>query len=115
MTQLLPNIFAIEVPRGTTALALAPNEEKPYILQGHISGAFGEIQLPPGSYEILFTTKGVSEEHAQQIVEKLAGLSRTYRDYHKSEWYRTATNSLHSLLRSKGLTATNYLLIKKVG
>jgi hypothetical protein len=116
MTELLDNIFAIEVPNGTTALALMQiGKGRHYIAQGHISGLIGDIQLPPGSYEIMFTTKGVTEEQAETIPMEGSKKNFGYKDYEgkvSSHFY--ADHALQSLLKSKGLTAGNYLIIKKV-
>lgn len=78
------------------------------------------IPVPPGSYEILCTTKPNNEEEAEKIVSwfELEG-EKGYRDY---LWgrelrypFKHASSSLLSLLRANGLNPENknYLLIKK--
>lgn len=109
MTELLPNIFAIEVPEGFNAAE-------------DIVERYMDEALPDGEFHILFTTKGVSEEQAKQAVDRQLGNGK-FKDYECvgslaqfGEYiFSTATESIHSLLRSKGLMGANYLLIRKVG
>lgn len=96
------------------------------IVQGHVSGEVGEMPLPRGSYEALFTTNNCTEEQAAAIVERerggFAGDVEGYKEYFKpGDWsmdhepFKSAIKSLQSLLKSKGLSKGNYLIIKKVG
>lgn len=73
-----------------------------------------KLSLPPGSYEILFTTKDCSEEQAAGIVFPL--WEGCYPDYSKEDHYfSVAILCLYSLLRANGLNPeTNFLLIKKI-
>lgn len=76
--------------------------------------------LPPGAWRFLFTTKTATEEDARKVVEKD---NRGYKYYWDDKGfvprgfnsrYKTALESLHSLLRSKGLDDRNYALIEKL-
>lgn len=78
-----------------------------------------ETPLPPGSYEILFTTKDVSKHDAHEILPKIERKNEpVYYQYHCDEDALGTTDweaSLQSLLRSKNLDpAKNYLLIRSV-
>lgn len=124
MKEILPDIFAIEVPEDAENFKIIPDEDCPtvYYEFNHelLKGQYSEeYVLPPGSYEILFTTKDCSEEQAGSVVERIhaGGFGRS-----GEEWKiyddrvvapRYATESLQSLLRSHNLTGKNYLLIKR--
>lgn len=129
MTELLDNIFAIPCPETLAALNLYGNADGVSevraldwkIVSGQPKTKQWNYFLPPGSYEIMFTTKGVSEQDAKKVVQKrynggAAIYPFYFRDYEKKDMefsYGAATESLQSLLKSKGLTAGNYLIIKK--
>lgn len=122
MTQLLPNIFA---------QLLHPSEYRGEIIEGKLylyhkaqlsDDVRSIVDLPSGSYEILFTTKDCNEDDASSVRNAVVD---AHFDTELQEWrygfhenntmfYETATDALHSLLKSKGLTAENYLIIKKV-
>lgn len=74
--------------------------------------------LPPGSYEILFTTKDCTEENAKLVAESMSPYitGMIFKDYETGYFeFDAACPSLKSLLRSKNLDpAKNYLLIKKL-
>lgn len=71
------------------------------------------IQLPPGSWQIVCTSKECTREHADQIVEKIE--EQFYKDYeYKGGIFTGPLPSLHSLLRSKGLDPDKTLILKKV-
>lgn len=125
MTELLPiqGLYAIEVPEDAE-----PGEWKIFNVDGnsYLNGitSDGEMYagldpLPPGSYEILFTTKNCTEGQAGSVVEciSMGGFGRSgeeWKDYNGSNLFRTATEALQSLLRSHNLTANNFLLIKRL-
>lgn len=120
MTELLPNIFAIEVPNGIVDIELTHSKDKVVFWtseEGHI-----DIELPTGSYEIMFATSSVTEYQAATIspgswskyFENAPG--PLFMDYSDNIYrFDNAIKSLQSLLKSKGLTAGNYLIIKMVG
>lgn len=119
MTQLTENIFTIEMPA----------DAQPYILDsanGKEQGLFYKqpgnssppwIVLPPGNYSFICASLTATEEEAANIVTK---------EDHFAYWNyegpfvdqvpscRTALESLHSLLRSKGLNPElNYAILLK--
>lgn len=118
MTQILPDIFAIEVPED------AKDFECVHVFHGedvvYYPDDKGET-VPIGNapchcdqVEILFTTKDCSEEQAAQLPLGNADNGFGYKDYEgKSSGTFYADHSLQSLLRSHNLTGKNYLLIKK--
>lgn len=122
MVQLLKNVFAWEVPRGTTSLAIVQDSGGTCsLLQGHLIGS-GSLKLD-GSYEILFTTKSCTEDDASSVRNAVVD---AHFDTELQEWrygfhenntmiYENATDALQSILRSHGLsTDKNYLLLKRI-
>lgn len=124
MEQLLKDIFAEILPEDYCHSELIEINEQTVLRHTSMSlstTTFSERTLPPGSYEILFTTKKVSEEDAKKIVGKEGvhpswPFNPLYTNYGKDRIYiDDARESLQSLLRSKNLDpARNYLLIKKL-
>lgn len=103
-----------------------PADASPYILDsanGKGQGLFWTqpgvqsppwIDLPPGTYRFLFTTKTATEDQARKVVRELPVGAR-YENYNGDYpvWYHTAKESQKSLLRSKGLDdKNNYALIE---
>jgi hypothetical protein len=74
------------------------------------------IKLEPGSWQILCTLKDCTPMQALLIVERFAVNLPTYRNYEwpkGSDFFWKPMDSLHSLLRSKGLdTETNILIMQ---
>jgi len=77
----------------------------------------------PKSFEIISTTKDITEEQAESIVDKILyskGLSKTehtteYKNYHGGNSYLWAYESLQSLIQANGLDVNkNYLILKKL-
>lgn len=133
MTELLDNIFAIEIPDNAYNFSFIEiTKDRKAVQWIYHSGngltfapETGSYILPPGSYEILFAMKEVSEDQAASIVELdrggFAGNVEGYKEYLKpGDWpmdhepFASAIKSLQSLLKSKGLTAGNYLIVKKI-
>lgn len=126
MTELLPNIFAIEVPATSYSFSLGQKQLGNWLpllyKEPTPSGVTnGAIDLPPGSYEIMFDTSSVTEYQAATIspgswskyFENAPG--PLFMDYSDNIYrFDNAIKSLQSLLKSKGLTAGNYLIIEKV-
>lgn len=126
MTQITDKVYAIQMPKGAESCELrGAHFGRPYPLLSF----FGEgeaVELPAGEYQILvFNTKTATEEDARKVVEKeelfINGNSQgvLYCNYHCQhdvcEWYKYATDSLNSLLRSKGLDdKNNFALIEKL-
>lgn len=121
MTALLPNIFAIEMPEGTAGISFRQSEfvNSTVSFYDQFTNKETLVELP-GNCTHLFTTKGVSEEDAKKVVGKEGvhpswPFNPLYTNYGKDRVYiDDPRESLKSLLRSKGLTAGNYLIIKKV-
>jgi hypothetical protein len=70
-------------------------------------------------FEIISTTKDITEEQAESIVDKENSLGEEYyKDYNftqKSGTYFTAKESLQSLIQANGLDVNkNYLILKKL-
>ena len=71
---------------------------------------------------IISTTKDITEEIAESIVELIGknlviGKEKTYKDYHpRDPWYKdSAKSSLQSLIFSLGLNINNnYLILQKI-
>lgn len=75
------------------------------------------IDLPPGNWQLICTTKECTEGQAKGIVKELP-VGQRWMNYNGDYpvWWHTAKESLRSLLTSKGLDPENknYVLIKKV-
>ena len=122
MTHLSPieNLFAVEVPMRAIEFRIWDNNRDVvyYETVERNESECHYIELPPGSYEILFTTKGCTEEQAAGVARwfELNGKMgwKNYQSEHVSFPFKTAAESLQSLLRANGLDESkNYLLIKK--
>lgn len=129
------NIYAVELPEGAKVSEIDKNNDGTefidYVLVDELGnaivGSWDFIDLPPGEYRILFTTKEGTEEDWQGVVEKF---NNPYykkehgkgKDYNYPLTYTVAdrvcetfTESGASLLSSKGLdTNKNYCLIEKM-
>lgn len=77
-----------------------------------------EEKLPPGNWSIICCSATATEEDAAKVVKwfETEWEPRTWRDYEKGEWdynIDTATESLASLIRSRGLDdKLNWLFLK---
>jgi hypothetical protein len=76
--------------------------------------------LPPGSWQIICTTKEVTVKQAATIVQMFN--NGVYRDYALAEFdpcdeymscFLDPIESLESLLKSKGCDGPNYIILKK--
>lgn len=125
MTELTNKLYAIPMPNGAESCEIRgerPGRQYPLL---SFYGEGEAVELPVGEYQIMvFNTKTATEEDARKVVafEELFinGNSQGiyYCDYFVPhdvcEWYKRATDSLHSLLRSKGLDPNkNYAIIEK--
>jgi hypothetical protein len=110
-TQLTGNYYAVTVPEGA---------EKPFFdgrqsIGFWLDGELRFIHLTSGSWQLIGTTKKVTEAQAKEIVEevKLRGHLR-YEDYTREfMWHETAVDSLTSLLASKGLEPGKVVVVRK--
>lgn len=120
MKEILPNIFAVEVPDGANGFDLYKHEDYCALTFYEGKPSFQSIrdkQLSPGSYEILFTTKDCTEEQAATLPMEDSGINFGYKDYEgKQSSHFYADHALLSLLRSRSLDPKNknYLLLKKI-
>lgn len=121
MTQLTEDVFAVEVPdKGRKFRAQRPYKTSSMRLHYKygIEEQWNYIKLPPGTWQILCTTKEATEEQAKGIVEHDTFIGG-YKDYdterfHHEDPFIKATDSLNSLITSKGLDVNkNYVLLKK--
>lgn len=83
MKEILPDIFAIEVPEDAKNVAI---KNGTYVKWITIDGNPFTPLNDPGKFRALFTTKDCSEQQAEKVV---------------------------AFLRSHNLTGKNYLLIKR--
>ena len=134
MTQLTDDLITFEVPEGATnfrIMKFSQPETFSYdysIQKGDrcTTGLIAMIDLPPGTWQILCTTKEATEEIATSIVQiisngKISGMPQ-YRRYDRDPvkdtpakcWTRDPRHALETLLTSKGLDVNkNYCLLKK--
>lgn len=119
MTQITDKVFAAEVPDDASNFRFGKSERLKYKLfysttLDYFAGS-QFIELPPGTWRFLFTTKSATEEDARKVVRELPVGAR-YENYAGDYpvWYHTGKESLRSLLRSKGLDPNkNHALIEK--
>lgn len=115
-THLIGSTYGLPIPEDAHGIDInkyANGSELNYWLISGDKETLIVIDLPPGNWQLICTTKEVTEEQAKGIVEREEG---EFKDYECDEAvYMYAANSLRSLLTSKGLDPNkNYLLIKKV-
>lgn len=117
MTQILPDIFAIEVPEGSKDHGLVhiyAGEDILYWVND--SGVFKDgknIDFNAHSLTILFTTEINIEEKASKFIKGNQDFFEWWGSRKNKEPFTTAGKAFQSLLRSHNLTGKNYLLIKK--
>jgi hypothetical protein len=115
--------WAVQLPEDAKNIRVEKYGEIPYLDYNYsvqegrrFKALSGLVELPPGSWQILCTLKECTEEQAAQIVE---GKRNAYIDYEREFngiklRVFTAIESLHSLMRSKGLdTENNYIILEK--
>lgn len=119
MIQLLKDIYLVEVPEGAKDFGCVHVFHGEDVL--YYPNKSGET-IPVANMpchcdliEILFTTKDCSELDAQSVVETEGPHFNLYPCFlEPDQLYDSASMSLKSLLRSKGLDPSkNYLLIRK--
>jgi hypothetical protein len=126
MTPLPNNHYALEVPEGADNIELH-EEEKQYITY-HVGMGTEDYDilrdtLPPGSWEIVSLTSGISEEQAKAICPRIKDWStdlyhnhtaggRDFRDVIDSA-FDTALASFRSLLTSLGMEKEYLIIVKK--
>jgi hypothetical protein len=84
------------------------------------SDNIGGLNVTLLDYEVISTTKDITEEQAESIIEKVLGFGTKtqYKDYKLDanfSIYFTAKESLQSLIQANGLDINkNYLILKKL-
>lgn len=118
MTQLTENVFAVEVPEMADTPEISIQDDGfpclTYWYKENIDPTV--IDLPPGSWQLLCTTKETTWLQAAGMVEHYRGGFVNYESNSmpKVAAYSTPFLSLNSLLASKGLDPNNnYALLKK--
>lgn len=134
MMQLTDKTMAMPLPEGAERVYYDGAASIGFYLNGDLRF----IHFPPGTYRFLFTTTTATEEDARKVVETIhieegpspgndfaGGWDTGYVDYeNRGEFagyqgdagvFRKAIESLHSLLRSKGLDdKNNFAIIEKL-
>jgi hypothetical protein len=126
MTQITYGYLAVPVPKDATEFYVlgCDNREGQGFFWKQSDQRFPNwTALPPGSWQFLFTTDGVTEEQAASVVQlisngKISGRPQ-YRRYDRNPpewmpshmWTRDPRHSLETLIKSKGLPECNYAVL----
>lgn len=117
MTQLtpLPNShYAMQVPETSSDYKIINGNTLIGLLYGGRSSRNTMGRLPPGTWQIVCTTKDVTEEVAKEIVEDVGTWYHLYLNYeNEDETFDLPVPAFHSLLRSLNLNG-HLLIIKKL-
>lgn len=117
MTQpihLIADIYCMPIPDKYAQINIDPVFNELYWWSHE--GIETTIPLPQGNWQIICTTKEITEEQAKGIVRELP-VGQRWHNYNGDYpvWWHTAKESLRSLVTSKGFNPeSNYLIIKKV-
>ena len=130
MTQLTDSMYAVEVPSMAFGLMVnnyAKESELMYMLSmediaddDNTEETLITKKLPPGNWQLLCTTREISEEQAKEFLEWFqVDNSIGWRDYFEKEPFRykytNYKHSLNSLIASNNLDPEmNYVLLKKM-
>jgi hypothetical protein len=123
MINLRENIWAVEVPEGAKELHIEVSlKGSPYIgykfKDDELLNEYQNINLPPGTWEIVCTGMEATEEQAASIVDSVDsdGRGKVYMNYNNGMYvFHRSTSSLRTLLTSKGCDLNkNYLILKKL-
>src|SRR5688572_11367506 len=121
MTHLRENFFAVLVDDDAIGTPYIEEDRIRYTVS-RISANSDSTYIGQGNYKPVCVTHRISERHAAMIVERQRGEGK-FRDYaisgslakYGTYLLYTATASLTSLLKSKGLdTEKNYAIIEKL-
>lgn len=115
MIQLREQYWAYPVPVGTEGAEIrGEHPGRPYQLLSFY-GEADAVDLPPGNWGIVCTSKEVTEDLLADIIPELIALERFGNycgDY--PVWYHSRKESFRSLLTSKGCDLNNnWLILKK--
>jgi len=118
MIPLLNNHYAVEVPDGAQHIEVRNyglNDAVEYIHTIEGVKTCGVDDLPPGKWQIVCTSKDVTEDMLANIVCELP-VGKRFENYNGDYpvWYHTKKESFRSLLTSKGCDLNkNWLILKK--
>lgn len=104
MVQLTDNVWAAEVPDDASNIVVHGyllENKSAFIYSTTLNGvAFDRaFDLPPGSWQYLFTTKEATWEQAEGVVEEI---NWWYKNYEGDILYSNPVDSLQSMLKAKG-------------
>src|ERR1044072_2153555 len=114
MIHLINNYWAVEVPEYGHSFEIIKDECNDYIIaykgkEWLKEDEYHILNLPPGTWEIVCTSKEATEEQAAEVVEYIVSdMLSGYRFYGVTDKSvieaiaYTPVSSLHSLLTSKG-------------
>jgi hypothetical protein len=109
----------VPIPKGSWEHGIERDELNNMALTyfNYQTTSVGGIDLPFGSYTLLFTTDNVTEEQAAQVVDKVHGCILDnhigFENYHdKDTFYLNAIDSFHSFKLDYSLTAPRYAVLK---
>lgn len=126
MIQLREQYWAVEVPEGATDFTIVDHKVCNVIDERDMKRIeWNDVNrptrpfwiIPYGTWQIVCTSKEVTEEQAAGLVEEhRQRYNLRYKDYTRGYmWRETALLSLHSLLTSKGCDLNKtYLILKKL-
>jgi hypothetical protein len=119
MTLLRENYWAVEVPEDAEQIEVCnygSNDTIEWVHKIDSVNAYRVDDLPPGTWQIICTTKDATIDQAQQIVEAQDDGFRNYNedDFHYDLPLMSPFDSLRSLLEAKGLRGKNYCIIQKM-
>lgn len=124
MINLRENIWAVEVPEGAKELHIEVSlKGSPYIgykfKDDELLNEYQNINLPPGTWEIVCTSKEATEWQASEIVEH-CWVENSKGDEQMNclggngIWFNSPLRALNSLLTSKGCDLNkNWMILKK--
>lgn len=111
--ELLPGIYALEVPMDASDIQVYGTVHRPGIAFAQVGFYFRRgWEIPPGNWSIICCSATATEEEAGKVVEPLEFFN--YKNYADDWECKTATESLASLIRSKGLDDKLNLLFLKL-
>lgn len=119
MINLRENFWAVEVPEGAKELHIEVSlKGSPYIgykfKDDELLNEYQNINLPPGTWEIVCTSKEATEEQLKDVIPELK-VGERYQNYGSDYpvWYHSRRESLRSLLNANGCDLNKNLLIVK--
>lgn len=125
MIQLTDKFWAVEVPDDASKFRIIKFSSPETFSYDYsitrngksTSGLMAMVDLPPGSWQYLFTTKGCTEEDARKVVNVQGSGYEDYHDVTPDYFllpFAKATDSLESLLKAKGCDINkNWAIIQK--